>query len=99
MCGVSTTWSNIRGHDDAVVCVYFVQWTLVSGALFTLLIACVSLLRLYNVLYNIPFNAPTSHKPYRRGLNPPHRLKSISMTTFTDAEIESLRGGGNEVSD
>ena len=37
-------------------------------------------------------------KTLRRGLNPPHRLKSISMTTFTDAEIESLRGGGNEVS-
>ena len=37
-------------------------------------------------------------KNSRRGLNPPHRLKSISMTTFTDSEIELLRGGGNEVS-
>ena len=34
----------------------------------------------------------------RRGLNPPHRVKSISMTTFTEQEIESLKNGGNEVS-
>ena len=47
----------------------------------------------------ITFHLMRQHvKNYRRGLNPPHRLKSISMTTFTDAEIESLRAGGNEVS-
>ena len=33
----------------------------------------------------------------RRGLNPPHRVKSISMTTFSLAEIEALKKGGNEV--
>uniref|UniRef100_A0A8C4QY17 Arf-GAP domain-containing protein n=1 Tax=Eptatretus burgeri TaxID=7764 RepID=A0A8C4QY17_EPTBU len=32
-----------------------------------------------------------------RGLNPPHRVKSISMTTFTDSEIEFLQKHGNEV--
>ncbi|KAK6622606.1 hypothetical protein RUM43_008448 [Polyplax serrata] len=31
-----------------------------------------------------------------RGLTPPHRVKSISMTTFTSEEIESLRSKGNE---
>lgn len=33
----------------------------------------------------------------RRGLNPPHRVKSISMTSFTQQEIETLQGQGNEV--
>ncbi|XP_023191622.1 arf-GAP domain and FG repeat-containing protein 1-like isoform X2 [Xiphophorus maculatus] len=32
-----------------------------------------------------------------RGLNPPHRVKSISMTTFTQQEIEFLQKHGNEV--
>lgn len=35
---------------------------------------------------------------FRRGLNPPHRVKSISMTTFTQQEIEFLQKHGNEVS-
>lgn len=30
-------------------------------------------------------------------MNPPHRVKSISMTTFSEAEIELLKKGGNEV--
>ncbi|XP_067171126.1 LOW QUALITY PROTEIN: arf-GAP domain and FG repeat-containing protein 2 [Apteryx mantelli] len=33
-----------------------------------------------------------------RGLNPPHRVKSISMTTFTEAEVQFLQARGNEVS-
>ncbi|XP_037230802.1 LOW QUALITY PROTEIN: arf-GAP domain and FG repeat-containing protein 2 [Falco rusticolus] len=32
-----------------------------------------------------------------RGLNPPHRVKSISMTTFTEAEVQFLQARGNEV--
>ncbi|XP_042184492.1 arf-GAP domain and FG repeat-containing protein 1 isoform X2 [Oncorhynchus tshawytscha] len=32
-----------------------------------------------------------------RGLNPPHRVKSISMTTFTQPEIEFLQKHTNEV--
>ncbi|XP_028449966.1 arf-GAP domain and FG repeat-containing protein 1b isoform X3 [Perca flavescens] len=32
-----------------------------------------------------------------RGLNPPHRVKSISMTTFTHQEIEFLQKHSNEV--
>ncbi|KAA0719063.1 Arf-GAP domain and FG repeat-containing protein 1 HIV-1 [Triplophysa tibetana] len=32
-----------------------------------------------------------------RGLNPPHRVKSISMTTFTQQEIELLQKLSNEV--
>ncbi|KAJ8271169.1 hypothetical protein GJAV_G00123540 [Gymnothorax javanicus] len=32
-----------------------------------------------------------------RGLNPPHRVKSISMTTFTQQEIEFLQKNGNRV--
>ncbi|XP_077394545.1 arf-GAP domain and FG repeat-containing protein 1b isoform X2 [Festucalex cinctus] len=32
-----------------------------------------------------------------RGLNPPHRVKSISMTTFTQQEIEFLQKHNNEV--
>lgn len=35
---------------------------------------------------------------HRRGLNPPHRVKSISMTTFTQQEIEFLQKHSNEVS-
>ncbi|XP_061097422.1 arf-GAP domain and FG repeat-containing protein 1b [Conger conger] len=31
-----------------------------------------------------------------RGINPPHRVKSISMTTFTQQEIEFLQKNGNE---
>uniref|UniRef100_A0A8C2MK64 ArfGAP with FG repeats 2 n=1 Tax=Cricetulus griseus TaxID=10029 RepID=A0A8C2MK64_CRIGR len=32
-----------------------------------------------------------------RGLNPPHRVKSISMTTFTEPEVLFLQSRGNEV--
>lgn len=32
----------------------------------------------------------------RRGLTPPHRVKSISMATFTPEEIEFLKSHGNE---
>uniref|UniRef100_A0A8C9UUS9 ArfGAP with FG repeats 2 n=1 Tax=Spermophilus dauricus TaxID=99837 RepID=A0A8C9UUS9_SPEDA len=35
--------------------------------------------------------------PHRRGLNPPHRVKSISMTTFTEPEVVFLQSRGNEV--
>lgn len=38
------------------------------------------------------------HSTHRRGLNPPHRVKSISMTTFTQQEIEFLQKHSNEVS-
>ena len=34
----------------------------------------------------------------RRGLNPPHRVKSISMTSFTPEEMEFLKSRGNDVS-
>ncbi|XP_033832329.1 arf-GAP domain and FG repeat-containing protein 1a isoform X1 [Periophthalmus magnuspinnatus] len=39
----------------------------------------------------------TSCSGILRGLNPPHRVKSISMTTFTQSEIEFLQKHGNEV--
>ncbi|XP_069474323.1 arf-GAP domain and FG repeat-containing protein 1 isoform X12 [Ambystoma mexicanum] len=39
----------------------------------------------------------TSCSGILRGLNPPHRVKSISMTTFTQNEIEFLQKHGNEV--
>ncbi|XP_062274822.1 arf-GAP domain and FG repeat-containing protein 1a isoform X2 [Scomber scombrus] len=39
----------------------------------------------------------TSCSGILRGLNPPHRVKSISMTTFTQQEIEVLQKHGNEV--
>ncbi|XP_072904842.1 arf-GAP domain and FG repeat-containing protein 1-like isoform X3 [Hemitrygon akajei] len=39
----------------------------------------------------------TSCSGILRGLNPPHRVKSISMTTFTEQEIEFLQLHGNEV--
>lgn len=35
---------------------------------------------------------------FRRGINPPHRVKSVSMTTFSTDEVQKLRNGGNEVS-
>ncbi|XP_041733636.1 arf-GAP domain and FG repeat-containing protein 1 isoform X1 [Coregonus clupeaformis] len=38
----------------------------------------------------------TSCSGILRGLNPPHRVKSISMTTFTQPEIEFLQKHGNE---
>lgn len=40
-----------------------------------------------------PFSLPLF---YRRGLNPPHRVKSITMTTFTPEEIEQIKNKGNE---
>uniref|UniRef100_A0AAY4C9K1 Arf-GAP domain-containing protein n=1 Tax=Denticeps clupeoides TaxID=299321 RepID=A0AAY4C9K1_9TELE len=39
----------------------------------------------------------TSCSGVLRGLNPPHRVKSISMTTFTQQEIDFLQKHGNEV--
>ncbi|KAL4631451.1 arf-GAP domain and FG repeat-containing protein 2-like isoform X1 [Arapaima gigas] len=39
----------------------------------------------------------TSCSGLLRGLNPPHRVKSISMTTFTQQEVEFLQNHGNEV--
>ncbi|XP_073826473.1 arf GTPase activating protein drongo isoform X2 [Musca autumnalis] len=33
----------------------------------------------------------------RRGLTPPHRVKSISMATFTQEEIDFLKAHGNDV--
>ncbi|XP_023688298.1 arf-GAP domain and FG repeat-containing protein 2 isoform X2 [Paramormyrops kingsleyae] len=39
----------------------------------------------------------TSCSGILRGLNPPHRVKSISMTTFTQQEVEFLQNHGNEV--
>ncbi|XP_056420490.1 arf-GAP domain and FG repeat-containing protein 1 isoform X11 [Hyla sarda] len=39
----------------------------------------------------------TSCSGILRGLNPPHRVKSISMTTFTQQEIEFLQKHGNDV--
>uniref|UniRef100_H3B397 Arf-GAP domain-containing protein n=1 Tax=Latimeria chalumnae TaxID=7897 RepID=H3B397_LATCH len=39
----------------------------------------------------------TSCSGILRGLNPPHRVKSISMTTFTEQEVEFLQAHGNEV--
>uniref|UniRef100_A0A3Q3J4W1 Arf-GAP domain-containing protein n=1 Tax=Monopterus albus TaxID=43700 RepID=A0A3Q3J4W1_MONAL len=38
----------------------------------------------------------TSCSGILRGLNPPHRVKSISMTTFTQQEIDFLQKHGNE---
>lgn len=32
----------------------------------------------------------------RRGLNPPHRVKSISMSTFTENEMNLIQTMGNE---
>ncbi|CDQ73670.1 unnamed protein product [Oncorhynchus mykiss] len=47
-----------------------------------------------------PSSSPLLFSPpspvLRRGLNPPHRVKSISMTTFTQQEIEFLQKHGNE---
>ncbi|XP_061664463.1 arf-GAP domain and FG repeat-containing protein 2 isoform X2 [Syngnathoides biaculeatus] len=39
----------------------------------------------------------TSCSGILRGLNPPHRVKSISMTTFSQQEVEFLQNHGNEV--
>lgn len=36
---------------------------------------------------------------YRRGITPPHRVKSISMATFTPEEIDFVKARGNDVSD
>ena len=35
---------------------------------------------------------------FRRGLNPPHRVKSISMASFSPEEMDFLKSHGNEVS-
>ena len=32
---------------------------------------------------------------FRRGITPPHRIKSISMSSFTAEEVELMRGRGN----
>lgn len=33
---------------------------------------------------------------HRRGITPPHRVKSISMATFSSDEIEFIRSHGND---
>eukprot|EP00117_Sycon_ciliatum_P039054 scpid47106/ scgid3935/ Arf-GAP domain and FG repeat-containing protein 1; HIV-1 Rev-binding protein homolog; Nucleoporin-like protein RIP len=39
----------------------------------------------------------TSCSGLLRGISPPHRVKSISMTSFTPQEMQSLQDGGNEI--
>lgn len=34
---------------------------------------------------------------YSRGITPPHRVKSISMATFSGDEIEFIRAHGNDL--
>lgn len=33
---------------------------------------------------------------FRRGITPPHRVKSISMAAFTAEEIDTIRNKGND---
>ena len=39
-----------------------------------------------------------THPAHSRGLNPPHRVKSISMMSFTADEMDFLKARGNDVS-
>ena len=59
------------------------------------LVLCVTIPSAY-VLIDYKMSLFNAHL-CRRGLNPPHRIKSISMTTFSEQEIKLLKGGGNEV--
>jgi len=36
---------------------------------------------------------------FRRGLTPPHSVKSISMASFSPEEVELIKSRGNDVSD
>lgn len=45
---------------------------------------------------SIRFSFLISVFPCRRGITPPHRVKSISMATFTTEEIDSIRNKGND---
>ena len=45
---------------------------------------------LVDKLFDVPFFI-------RRGMNPPHRIKSISMASFSPQEMEFLESHGNEV--
>ena len=47
---------------------------------------------------NLSFKPFLIERTHRRGLTPPHRVKSISMASFTCEEIEFLRSRGNSVS-
>lgn len=49
-------------------------------------------------LFNIEprISRSTSFRISRRGLTPPHRVKSISMATFTQDEIDFIKEHGNE---
>jgi len=38
------------------------------------------------------------HFFFRRGLTPPHRVKSISMASFSPEEVELIKSRGNDVS-
>lgn len=49
------------------------------------------------VVYHI-FKINTVYLFSRRGLTPPHRVKSISMATFSTEEIDFIKSRGNEVS-
>ena len=39
----------------------------------------------------------TTNHPFRRGIAPPQRIKSVSMATFTAAEVQLVEQRGNEV--
>lgn len=55
------------------------------------------LLVLLFIYLHVPLSLSVSPLCRRRGLNPPHRVKSISMTTFSQQEVEFLQNHGNEV--
>lgn len=59
---------------------------------------CQSVREVFNRRGNRWYSEVTGDSFHRRGLNPPHRTKSITMTSFTDEEIDFIRNRGNEVS-
>lgn len=88
-----STRTDLRKYDDRIFRLYFLQWNFVSEP-FLASTVVVQIGAKFDIAILLIFVFAIS----RRGLNPPQRVKSISMTSFTQQEIEFLQGAGNEVS-
>jgi len=84
-------------EDEKVVCIYCLRAR--RSSLSVYLLGIFLLFPHLQYLYFTLSLEPDDLFYFSRGLTPPHRVKSISMASFTDDEIALLKSRGNEASD
>lgn len=87
--------SYVCEHDYRIFRLYFLQRDFVSSVGDN--VRCMSKFLVIPFIDMCHTDSLYFSRSRRRGLNPPYRVKSISMTSFTPQEIEFLQGAGNEV--